>query len=381
MNQDFRFKSDYTRPLGEKSKLEFGIQTRYLVLDSDFSKYDQAYETDEWIEQTEFSNGMEFTRLIQSAYTTFSSEFKGIQYQFGIRGEYTDRLLHQITTGDDYTYNKFDYFPTVHLTKQLEKGQQLQASYSKRVNRPQPWNLNPFPIYSDSYISQAGNPDLIPEYTDSYELNYMKRLKIGFFAFEAYYRQTNNGFERTMDIGDDGIVVIATDNLNRNFAYGGEFSGNFKFNKWLNVYASANLYSYNIEGEIVSENAEVQSIKSDFTVNSTISFTKTTRLQLTGFYRAPTITSQGFRSEMYGMNAALSQDFFKRRLSVVLRARDVLQTMKFSFEAESPDLKTSFVYNMESPVIMLNISYKINNYKKRKEDPDAETNFGGGGVL
>ena len=381
VNQDFRFKSDYTRPLSEKSKLEMGIQTRYLVLDSDFSKFDQTFGTTDWVEQTEFSNEMEFTRLIQSAYTTFSSEFKGIQYKLGIRGEYTDRVLTQLTTGKEFIYNKFDYFPTVHLSKQLKKGQQLQASYSKRVNRPQPWNLNPFPMYSDSYISQAGNPSLIPEYTDSYELNYMKRIKIGFAAFEAYYRQTNNGFERTMNVDDDGIVVIGTENLSRNFAYGGEFSGNFKFNKWLSVYASANLYSYNIEGEIVSENVEVQSIKSDFTLNSTISLSKTTRLQLTGFYRAPTITSQGFRSEMYGMNAAISQDFFKRRLSVVLRGRDILQTMKFSFEAESSETKTSFVYNMEAPVIMLNISYKINNYKKRKADPDAETNFGGGGVL
>jgi hypothetical protein len=206
----------------------------------------------------------------------------------------------------------------------------------------------------------------------------MKRFKIGFAALEAYYRQTNNGFERTINLSDDGIIQVGTENLNKNFAYGAELSGNFRFNKWLNIYASANIYSYNIQGEIVTETATVQSIKSDYVLNSTISFTKSTRLQLTGFYNAPTITPQGYRSEMYGMNAAISQDFFKNRLSVVIRGRDILKTMKFKFETQAENINTNFVFNMEYPVIVLNISYKINNYKKRQSESETPSDFGGG---
>ncbi len=378
LNKDFSLKLDYTKPFGEKNKLEIGIQSSYFILNSDYTKSDQAYNSDIWIEQPEFTNEFEFYRLIHSAYTTFSSEFKEIQYQLGLRGEYTDRLLSLKTTDNEYSYEKFDIYPTVHLTKQLPKEQQLQAGYSKRINRPQPWNLNPFPIYSDSYTTQAGNPELLPEYTDSYELNYMKRFKIGFAALEAYYRQTNNGFERTINLSDDGIIQVGTENLNKNFAYGAELSGNFRFNKWLNIYASANIYSYNIQGEIVTETATVQSIKSDYVLNSTISFTKSTRLQLTGFYNAPTITPQGYRSEMYGMNAAISQDFFKNRLSVVIRGRDILKTMKFKFETQAENINTNFVFNMEYPVIVLNISYKINNYKKRQSESETPSDFGGG---
>ncbi len=378
LNQDLRFKTDYTQTLGEKSKIEVGLQARYFTLTSLYSLMNRDFDQQIWTEDDQFQNEMDFNRIISSAYGTFSSSFKDFQYKLGIRGEYTDRMLHVLTSDDKYELNRFDYFPSVHISKQLKKGQQFQASYSRRINRPQPWNLNPFPIFSDSYITQGGNPELLPEYTDSYELNYMKRFKIGFVSFEGFYRQTNNKYDMNLNLQDDGLINIKTTNLDRSFAYGTELSGNFQFINWLSVYASANLYSYNIEGETITETADIRSFKYDFVLNAKVSFTKTTQLQLTGFYNAPTITSQGLRSEMYGMNAAISQSFFKRKLSVTLRGRDILRTMKFKFEAVSPGLKTNFDFNLESPVIMLNISYKINNYKRRKNDPDTETNFGGG---
>ena len=378
LNQDLRFKADYTQPVWEKSKIEAGLQARYFTLTSSYSLMNQDFDTQLWTDDDQFQNEMDFTRIITSAYGTFSSSFKEFQYQLGLRGEYTDRVLNVLTTDDDYNLTRFDYFPSVHISKQLKRGQQFQASYSRRINRPQPWNLNPFPIFSDSYITQGGNPELLPEFTDSYELNYMKRFKIGFVALEGFYKQTNNKYDMNLNLQDDGLINIKTVNLDKSFSYGTELSGNFQFINWLSVYASANLYSYNIAGEIVTETADIRSFKSDFVLNAKVSFTKTTQLQLTGFYNAPTITSQGLRSEMYGMNTALSQSFFKRKLSITLRARDILRTMKFKFEAVSPELKTNFNFNMESPVIMLNISYKINNYKRRMSDPDTETNFGGG---
>lgn len=380
-NQDLRFKTDYTQPIGVQSKLEAGLQVRHFMLDSDYSIERLDSETGLWAEDEEFRNEMDFLRIISSAYATFSSNYKGIQYQIGLRGEYTDRQLDVINTNDSYELTRFDYFPSVHISKQMQKMQQIQASYSRRINRPQPWNLNPFPVFSDSYILQGGNPDLLPEYTDSYELNYMKRLKKGFFSLEGFYRQTNNNYDMNLNLMDDGRVQIITTNLDKSFAYGGELSGNYQFTKWLSVYASANLYGYNIEGDIVTEFADVKSFKSDFVLNSTFTITPTTRLQLTGFYNAPTITSQGLRSEMYGFNAGLTQSFFKRKLSVTLRGRDILNTMKFSFKAESPGVKTDFEFDIESPVIFLNISYKINNYKQRQSDPDTGSEIGGGGIL
>lgn len=369
-----RFKLDYTLPINEKTKLEAGYQGRYKYVDSDYKL--QNYETN-WIDNPDYDNGMEYLRNLQSFYTTFSGSALGLNIQLGLRAEYTDRLLKSKKEKSEYPYNNLDLFPSVHISKQLKSGTQVQASYSRRTNRPSEWNLNPFPIYSDNYMSQSGNPNLLPEFTDSYELNIMQRMKIGFVALEGYYRQTNNAFEQTLNLQDDNTVKIEMANLGKNYSYGAELSSNLSLAKWINLYASANVYSLNVSGDIVSEDAETQSINSDFVLNANL-VRKTTRLQITGFYNAPRVTAQGMRAEMYGMNLALSQEFLKRKLILTLRANNVLNTMKFQFTANTPELTNDLKFTMEYPVVMFSLSYRINNYKQRKQDDGMENNFGNG---
>lgn len=376
---EYRTKLDYTYPISEKTTLEAGYQSRFKIVDSDFKKENYNANTFFWEDDAAFNTGMNFHRNIHSVYVSLSGSLIGLNIKAGLRGEYTDRLLESKTSDERYVLDRFDYFPSLHLSKTLKTKQEIQASYSRRINRPQEWNLNPFPIYSDNYISQAGNPDLLPEYIDSYELNIMQRFKKGFVTLEGYYRQTNNALERTLLRDDNSdIITIKPDNLDKNFAYGAELSSNITFTKWFSVYASANVYSFNVQGDIVSENIEAQSLNSDFVLNSNFTFAKTARFQVTGFYNAPKVTAQGKQSEMYGVNLALSNSFFKRKLDVVLRARDVFQTMKFKFNASTPGLVTNFTFNMDSPTIMLSLSYKINNYKKRKEEEGINENIGGG---
>jgi len=379
---DYRAKLDYVYPISEKSKIEAGYQGRYELLLGEYNKFTYDNSITDWVENTESANNFEFYRNIQAAYANYSGEISKVQFQLGLRGEYSDRNLNQITTNTQYPVNRIDLFPTFHASYSITPQQSIQASYSKRVNRPQPWNLNPFPMYSDNYIVQTGNPLLLPEFTDSYELNYMRYLKMGFISAETYYKQTNNAYSQTLNYNsNDDKVYISTDNLDKNFSYGIELSGNLKPAAWVNIYASANLYSYNVSGNIVSENIKTQSLNSDFVLNTTFTLKQVNRLQLSGFYNAPKVTSQGLQSEMFGINFSASRDFFKRQLTVVLSARDIFQTMKYQFEATTPDLHTNFRFEMESPVIMLSLSYKINNYKQRKQDEGIQNNMGGGGIM
>jgi outer membrane receptor protein involved in Fe transport len=376
INNELRAKTDYTKPFGNGNKLEVGIQAIFFKLNSDYEFMDYDFDLINWAVDHELDNDMVFQRNIWSAYATYSGNLKGIEYQLGLRGEYTDRKMTLSRTSEEYIVKRPDYFPSVHISKQFEKGIQLQGSYSRRINRPEPWNLNPFPIYSDNYNVQGGNPALLPEYVDSYELNLMKQFKIGFASVEGFYRKTNNAFDQTLNLRE-GIVYIMPQNIDKTSEYGAELSGNIRPAKWMNIYASANLYRYDIEGDIVSEFADVKSFRSDFVLNTTFTFLKNSRLQVTGFYNAPTIAAQGLRSNIYGMNMAFTQNLLKNKLSITLNARDVFRTIKFSFHAESEGLKTDFQFRPDYPVIMLNLSYKINNYSKRENEPETNTNFGG----
>jgi outer membrane receptor protein involved in Fe transport len=378
-SNNYRIKIDYTLPLNEKTSIETGLQSRFLIKDSKFRSEDYIDATQTWENDDYYDTGFDFHRYIHSGYFSIAGELLGLSVKAGLRGEYTDREL-KVTEEEKYILDRFDIIPSLHLSKKLKGDREIQASYSRRVNRPQDWNLNPNPIITTDYISQAGNPDLLPEFIDSYELNIMQRMKKGFVALEGYYRQTNNAFDRTMRFdSEDDITYVGMDNLGKNFAYGAELSTNLNLAKWFSVYASANVYSFNISGESITEGNKTQNLNSDFVLNSNFTFLKSTRLQVTGFYNAPRLTSQGERSEMYGVNMALRRSFFKRKLDVVFRARDVLNTMKFKFESRTENSSTDFSFDMDSPTFMVSLSYRINNYKKRKEAESIE--IGGGGVM
>jgi outer membrane receptor protein involved in Fe transport len=379
LENEYRVKLDYTWPLNEKSSIEAGYQGRIKTVATEYNKENYLPGIDSWSNDSFFNNGMDFKQNIQSLYFTLSGSLLGIDAKAGLRTEYADRTIDVVADNEHYSLELVDLFPTLHLSKKFGEKRELQASYSRRINRPDEWNLNPFPIYSDNDITQSGNPNLKPEYVDSYELNFMQHLKKGFTSFEAYYRQTNNAIQQTLILNEEtGIIKISPDNLSMNFAYGVEISTNLNLAKWFSVYASANLYSFNVRGDIVSSDIETNSLNSDFVLNSNFNIKKSTRIQLTGFYNAPKVTAQGKQSEMYGVNMAVRQDLMKKKLVVSLRVNDVFQTMKFKFNAETPGVKTNFTFKMDSPTLMLSLAYTINNYKKRADDEGLQQNIGGG---
>lgn len=362
-NYEVRFKSDFSKSLGETAKFEAGYQYRLKDETGAFRYFDFIGSNDEWEENMDLHNNILFVNHIHSLYGTYSGELAGFQYQGGLRAEYTDRGL---TSDKLYSYNKIDLFPTVHITRPLPNNQQLQTSYSRRINRPEMWFLNPAPIFSDSYLLQTGNPELVPEVTDSYELNYMRFTKIGFVSAEGYYRQTSNSFMDNLYMQDDGRMRSYYINVGKSYSYGVELSSNLTLSQYLNTYISTNFYNYVIDNVNSTNNSNNSLLRSDFTLNTNIMASKSTRFQVTGFYRSPSVTHQGRISGMYGVNLAVNQEFFNRQMSVTISVRDVFKTMVYNFEAFEESSSTDFTFNMEQQVVMLSLRYRINNYQNNR---------------
>jgi len=338
--------------------------------------YDEFdYDSDNWITNTDFSNEMTFIRNIYGAYSTYTGKVLGIGYKAGIRGEYTYRIIEQHTTNEEFSINRPDYFPSLHLSKELPKDQQILASYSKRIRRPRHWYLNPYPSYSDSYYYRVGNPDLGAEYVDSYELNYQKTFSKTFFTIELYYRKTNDAITQTQTLQDNNVMLLTFENLDKTYAYGTEISVNTPITKWWKVFANANFYQYyiqsNTEGLI-----DGNSTNYDFRVNSTFMFSKTSRLQINGMYNAPTVTAQGTREGFYMFDFAYRQEFFKRKLSMVFKVRDPFQTAKYVTTYEGESFYSINEYYREAPVFTISLSYKINNFKPERKSRNGEDEEG-----
>lgn len=370
-------KIDYSLPT-KIGKFEMGANSKIAIGTSNFVFENFDNQTNEWQNNPLFTNEMEFRRNIYSAYTTFASKIVGFDYQLGMRLEYTDRLLYQKTTNEKYPMQIFNYYPTLHISRALPKNQQVQISYSRRINRPQDWNLNPFPGYTDSYNSFVGNPFLKPEDIDSYEFNYINQMKKLTLSAGIYYRIANNSQTMTLDVDadDPNKINMTFDNIDQTHNYGTELMANYRPTKFVNFNWSANVYRQKIDAELIGDDIDKALNSWNTRLTASLNLSKNTRIQLTGMYNSPVLQGQGTQDQMFFMMASARQDFLKKRLSVTLNARDVFATGIYHVYMENSNFSSDFVFKREAPIMRLSISYKINNYQRSKRQ---EIDLGEGG--
>ncbi len=374
LRDNLKIKADYTKPIG-KHKLETGIQAHINPGTNEFIFEDYDPDSDQWLENNEFSNYMEFKRNLYSAYAIVSGQVIGFGYQLGIRGEYTDRLLHQVTSEEKYPVELLNYYPSVHLSRAINQSQQLQLSYSRRINRPRPWELNPFPNYSDNYNFSKGNPYLLPEDIDAVEFNYYNRMKKGFVSAGLFYRLTHNTKVMNINIDEQNRLYLLFENLDNTNSSGTELMVNLDPVKWFNLNVSTSIYQYNMKGNITGRVVDKSSLVADSRASFTVKIKNTNRVQINGFYSSPQEEAVGSREAMYGFGIAIKQDLFERKATLSLSARNLFGTRKYRVKSATDTYASYIGHDGEANVVRLTFTYRINNYKQVNRE-EMEMNFG-----
>jgi len=382
-SESIRLKLDYTLPVGLSDKFEAGMHLR-----SGKSKdatelwlYNSATSELELIE--EYSHFIDYYRNIYAGYGLYAGYAGKFGYQLGLRTEYTDRKIEMIEV-DEFSINRWDYFPTIHVSYNLPADQQVMASYSRRIDRPRGWWLEPFITWEDQYNVRQGNPELKPEYIDSYDAGYLKKFGDNFFSFEAYYRVTNNKVERISSVYQENVMLRKPENVGQDFSLGFEAMLNIGVFKWWNMELSGNYYNYKLEGELSYEvgdeivvdpiNRSSRNWNSRF--NNTFQLWKNGVFQLTNRYNSASVTAQGTSSAYYTLDAAFRVSFFNKSLTANLQGRDLLGTSLRESISEGPGFYTHYKRDPKSPMVALTISYRFNNYRANKR---SEQNGGGDG--
>jgi hypothetical protein len=164
--------------------------------------------------------------------------------------------------------------------------------------------------------------------------------------------------------------------MNEEHALGAELMFNFQPGKWVNLNVSGNLYQYKLVGTVSDSDVTNSSTNYDARGNVNFRITPTTRLQVQGFYQGPSVTAQGKREDFLMTSAALKQDFFKEKLSATIQIQDIFGTASSSFTNVGDNFYDSINMKRESQVVMLTLSFRINNYKKqngqRNDDSQSE---------
>jgi len=373
---EVRTKADYELPIGEKGKFGAGYQGKYSDNNGLYNL--QNYTDGVWIEDVSKRDIVNFKDQIQALYLTLANSMPLFDYQLGLRSEYEDRVLDQQIQNKSYSLNRIDFFPTVHLTKQLPWDLQLQTSYTRRINRPQMSSLDPFVVHLDPQTIRQGNAGLIPEFANSYELNLEKKLKgNSFVSIEGFLRQTSNLFQQISTFDPTTQITSNTfANIDHDRSLGAELMMYLEPKKWITLNTSFNVFNYHMFGTPIPT---VESSTNTWNIhfNPTFHLDKKTSVQFSYIYNAPTITAQGTRSGFYSSTFGLRHSMLKNKGSLTLQARDPVGKTIYTTTTQSAHQYKYSSFERESQVFMLTFSYRINNYrvsKNNKQNQDESDN-------
>ncbi|TYQ00187.1 outer membrane receptor protein involved in Fe transport [Tenacibaculum adriaticum] len=368
---------DYTKPFGEDYILELGSQVRLGTGNDDIMIYEYDDTLNELTLQPERNNDIDYSRDIFSLYSVFKGRYKGLGYQAGLRGEYTNRDIGSSTVATSTTVDRFDLFPSVHLSYDISDDNQIMTNYSRRINRPRSWFFEPFVTWTDLFNVRQGNPSILPEYIDSFELNFIKNWEKRRMSVETYYRVTHNKINRITSVYQEGVLLSTLENVGTDYALGIEAMYNIKPTNWWEMNLTGNTYNYKIEGQLSNSNESFENTSFNWSsrMSNTFSVFKSTKLQVDGNYNSQTVTSQGEEEDYYTINLGIRSDFLDNKLSLSAQVRDVFATNRRTSIVENPTLYNYHSQLSNAPNVSLTLSYKFNNYKVKEEEEGIDDDF------
>lgn len=376
---DFRGKLDYTLPFSEVSKFEAGYQGEIELSDESNDLYEYNPSSNQYELQAQFSNLTKYNESQHSLYSMYSDMLWVLNYQLGLRAEYTYRNIEVPLMSQTFNIDQVDYFPSIHTSYKITPVSTIMASYSRRINRPGGWALEPFPTWVDANNVRVGNPSLLPEFIDSYETGLQSILGSVNLSIELYFRKTTNKIEWVRTAIEDNVTLTTFSNVGEDYSLGSEVMVIFDPFSFWNVNLMGNLYNYRVEGSILNEPFSNESFNWQTRMNNTFKLWSSTQVQFNLNYNSPTVSSQGRWEEFFSSDLSIRQEIISNILAITLQVRDVFGTAKREFSSEGTNLYNYNYFNMHTPALTLNLRYTFNNYKPKREGRGEDSgNFEGG---
>ncbi len=367
---------DYVNPLSEKSTLELGFESR-------FRRTTNTYNTT----NTVLNNSVfSYDRDIYSFYTTFRQNFEKWTYQLGVRLEdykVTSQFSEVNQNIDFFKDDLFNVYPSafVKYTPDEEQKNNYQLSISRRVDRPGLNQVNPIRAWNTPQIIAIGNMRLNPQFTNSIEFNYTRKLDKGSLTLGTFYRRIKDEINRIgyFDVNDPTKLVLDYDNFEDNSAYGFELAANYKPVSWWNFNTSFDIYSRKQKGDIENEQVEITNTATNFRMSHNFKATQKLTFQLFGRFSGKQKILQYELKSNYYVNAGARYNFSEGKGTFSLNFNDIFKTQRFAFESyrtifQKGDLRR------DSQTVYFGVSYRFGGGKnkalKRKRRDNNEKRGG-----
>ena len=369
-------KVDYTNPINEKSKVETGFKVSYRSNDADYKVSDNA--TGDTILNTNQSNHFIYKEFIKAAYANYSRTIGQWGVQVGLRAEHAQIETDQRTAGIKNNKPYLSFFPSVYFARKMSMDQEIQLNYSRRINRPQVNNLNPFTDFSDPRNLRTGNPNLKPEYVDAYELSYIKYWKRNTLTSTIYLRQTNDQIQRFRIVDTTGVSTVTFQNLSFSRNYGFEFIAVTELMKFWTLTTNLNLFRNEIAVSNTSGELKTGS-NGSIKVMSSTKLPKLFDVQFSGNYTSPGVTAQGEFKEMYSFDIGLKKDLFKSKAIISANLSDIFNTRSMRFDTYGLNYFQYTKHKRDTQLLTFSLIYKFGkaDFQKNKRSGREEGSQGG----
>jgi ferric enterobactin receptor len=369
--------ADYVYPYSKDKKIEMGVKATFGDIGNHYIV--EELGQDGWKNLVNLSNDFNYEENILAGYLIFGDRMGKWSYQAGLRAE-KSRVITELLQTDELNDRSYtNLFPSAHLNYEIDKGNALQWSYSRRISRPRFWFLNPFFTFSNNRNIWGGNPNLNPEFTDSYEMGYLKYWSSVTLGTSLYYRHTTGVIERIARVDGEGITRTQPENLSTENAYGVEVTTSADINKWWRIDFSANIYSEKTRGQLGDLVLASDAFTYNNRLNSKMKFWKDAEFQLRFDYRAPQNTTQGRRKAMTGVDFGLSKDLLQKKATITFNMRDLFNTRKFRNEIFGDSFFMESEFQRRPRQVSLSFNYRINQNKQRQRPDRGGDNGGDGG--
>lgn len=393
-DKTWEVQADYTNKISDMARIEAGYKGTFQRNASPVDTYTGT--TAEDIRQDEsLYNRFLYNQDVHALYMTYGGKWNKLSYQAGLRGEYWRVDTRSLDFDQEFngkaseTFEKdyFKLFPSAFISYALPKNNELQVNYTRRLRRPWGGQLNSFRNISDASNISFGNPELTPEYSHSFELNYIKSWESGHtLSLSGYYRSTDDVIQRIRFLNtEDNVMYTTSENVAKSQASGLEIVGKDKLFKILDLTTTVNLYYSKLDGfSYLPQGAEtpvIGDMDESFAWNvrmiANFSLPWGVSLQGTGNYNSKQLMAQGHREPNYSVDLGLRKSFLSDKLTLSINARDLLDSRKFrtvtagdGFWQDSENWRGGRRVGFTLTYNFGNMNKKKDKSKSRSEEPD-----------
>lgn len=376
-DKDFSVQSDYVHPFSEESKLEAGYKIRYRDKKNDFTSSSYDYALNQYVVNTNLTNNFKYNDLVSAAYLQYSGTFGVINYTLGTRVEQINTKSALVNNSSETKNNYLDVFPSANISAKISKSNEVQISYSRRIRRPGMWELNPFVNTSDPKNYYSGNPNLKPEYTDSYEVSFIQYLPGTSLTPTLFYRRTKDLISRTREFIDSNTTLTSFVNYTNSKSYGAELIFNSQPVPFWNLNGSVSYFKTEVDASNISSSYVNEGSTWSARVSSSLFLPLQFALQLSYFYSGDIIAAQATVEPFSSFDASLKKDFFNGRVTTTFRVSDIFNTLKFKVNINNDaSFKELLERKRDTRVFNFTLSYKFGeadkNQTRRRRDSNRE---------